>query len=280
MFNSTWFYHETLRRVVTVFGTIFNNITVKRLDINNVEIERFKCPIKYGPKEKWYYKINQQTIDTSLVMDASFPMMAFILTDIVYSEQHKLSCVQEIIHHTPEGVRKVYTPNPYKLNFDLYIITKYTHEAQQIVEQILPFFTPGLSVQYKPLEELELRDDLHFVLDSVGYSDDWEDNWEKKRHIEWKLSYSVIVNFYSPIQEQGYIKEVVIDFRPNLPLNKYGEPITTNVELNKIPRSSRLTVVPDPTTAIATDDYGYTETLEFFTDGKRYDPITDTDVDI
>jgi hypothetical protein len=40
---------------------------------------------------------------------------------------------------------------------------------------------------------------------------------------------------------------------------------------------SRTSVVPKDTTALTDDDFGFTETFEFFPQGKTYDPVADTD---
>ena len=48
---------------------------------------------------------------------------------------------------------------------------------------------------------------------------------------------------------------------------------TTEVEN----RESRITVVPDPTTANYNDDFGFTTNIEYFQDSKDYNPTTDTD---
>ena len=42
-------------------------------------------------------------------------------------------------------------------------------------------------------------------------------------------------------------------------------------------REERIVVIPNPTTADADDDFGFTTTISFFNDGKRYNPSTDTD---
>ena len=42
-------------------------------------------------------------------------------------------------------------------------------------------------------------------------------------------------------------------------------------------RDERIITVPNPTTADADDDFGFTTTLSFFADGKRYNPSSDSD---
>jgi hypothetical protein len=45
----------------------------------------------------------------------------------------------------------------------------------------------------------------------------------------------------------------------------------------RVTREERIVVIPNPTTADADDDFGFTTTISFFNDGKRYNPSTDTD---
>ena len=42
-------------------------------------------------------------------------------------------------------------------------------------------------------------------------------------------------------------------------------------------REERIIVVPDPTTADADDDFGFTTTISTFEDAKKYNPTTDSD---
>ena len=42
-------------------------------------------------------------------------------------------------------------------------------------------------------------------------------------------------------------------------------------------REERIVITPNPTTADADDDFGFTTTITFYDDSKRYNPSTDTD---
>jgi hypothetical protein len=67
------------------------------------------------------------------------------------------------------------------------------------------------------------------------------------------------------MSNQGVIKTVQSDI--------YTDTNTTTAK-----REERIVVVPDPTTADADDDFGFTTTITSFTDSKKYNPTTDTDV--
>jgi hypothetical protein len=42
-------------------------------------------------------------------------------------------------------------------------------------------------------------------------------------------------------------------------------------------REERIVITPNPTTADADDDFGFTTTISFYDDGKRYNPESGTD---
>jgi hypothetical protein len=67
------------------------------------------------------------------------------------------------------------------------------------------------------------------------------------------------------MSNQGVIKTVQSD-------------IYTDTDLTTAKREERIVVVPDPTTADADDDFGFTTTITSYTDSKKYNPTTDTDV--
>jgi hypothetical protein len=66
------------------------------------------------------------------------------------------------------------------------------------------------------------------------------------------------------MSNQGVIKTVQSDI--------YTDTNTTTAK-----REERIVVVPDPTTADADDDFGFTTTITSYTDSKKYNPVTDTD---
>lgn len=283
MFNDQWFYHKTLRKVVTVFGTLFNNITVKRINTLGEEVERFKVPILYGPKEGWFYRMEQNNLNepNPEQIDLIQPRMAFQMTSLTYDTTRKLSKINNITKvKDEETLLRQFNPVPYNITMELYILSKFADECNQVVEQILPYFTPGMTVQYLPIPEMSLRDDLHIDLTNVSFEDSWTEDLDSKRDINWTLSFNIKANFYGPIKEQGIIREVIVNTHAQIPENEFGEIDGSEENLRKIPRVQRLVLTPDPITAGPTDDYGYTEVFTEYNDGKRYDPVTGTDVDV
>ena len=46
------YYHETIRKYVAVFGTLFNDINIQRRNSAGVITEQIKVPIEYSAKDK------------------------------------------------------------------------------------------------------------------------------------------------------------------------------------------------------------------------------------
>ena len=46
------FYHETIRKIIVSFGTIFNNIQVVKKNSSGNITQSMKVPLAYGPKQK------------------------------------------------------------------------------------------------------------------------------------------------------------------------------------------------------------------------------------
>ena len=92
------FYHKQIRNTVIAFGTIFNNINIKRLDSSGNPLQNIKVPLSYSPKEKFIARLDQQqdlTGDDSSVA-ITLPRMAFDITGYSYDGSRKLNKNQRI----------------------------------------------------------------------------------------------------------------------------------------------------------------------------------------
>ena len=91
----THFYHSTLRKSVAVFGTIFNNISVIRLDGSGGVLNQIKVPLSYGPKQKFLARLDGDGIDSSMAL--KLPRMSFEITGIEQDSASKLNNMPQIL---------------------------------------------------------------------------------------------------------------------------------------------------------------------------------------
>jgi len=64
---------------VTIFGTLFNDIVINRVDSSDNTTKTIKVPIAYGPKERYLTRQNQNE-DLLRPISLVYPRMAFEIT--------------------------------------------------------------------------------------------------------------------------------------------------------------------------------------------------------
>ena len=265
------FYHKQIRNTVIAFGTIFNNINIKRLDSSGNPLQNIKVPLSYSPKEKFLARLDQQqdlTGDDSSVA-ITLPRMAFDIVGYSYDSSRKLNKNQRIGKVTTNAdtskLNTQYSPVPYNVSFELNVFTATSDDGLQIIEQILPYFQPDYTVtMIQDSTYMDTKRDIPFVLESVNYDDSYTGTLTSLRRITYSLSFTAKIYLYGPISTTAIIKKVSAD-------------LYTNTSDQSPSRSERVTVQPNPTSADKDDTYTYTTTLEFFDDGKNYDEATGDD---
>jgi hypothetical protein len=249
------FYHETTRKVVVAFGTLFNNIQLVRKDNAGVVTQSMKVPLAYGPRQKFLVRLREDP-DLTKQVAITLPRIGFEINGLSYDPTRKLNRVQQFKKTKSGNSSKLdtqYMPVPYNLGFELYILAKSSDDALQIVEQILPFFQPDYTLTINDMPDMSVKRDVPIVLNSISYEDDYEGDFATRRAIIYTLDFTAKFYLYGPVTGQSIIKTVQVDQFTDLP--------------DKSPkREQRLVVSPDPTTASADDDFGFNETTSFFQD--------------
>ena len=264
----THFYNEGLRKLTIAFGQLFNNIVLQNTSSTGAITKRIRVPLAYAPKEKFIVRLEQQAnLQSDREVSITLPRLGFEITGLSYDSTRKLNKMNKTIRvkNNEEGKKTNfnYTPVPYNINFSLYSFTATAENGLQIIEQILPFFQPEYTVTMNVVPELSLVRDIPIILNSVNYEDTYNGEFTQRRAVIYTLSFTAKTYLYGPMSNQKVIKTAQADLGAST-----DSPLT---------RDERIIVVPNPTTADADDDFGFTTTLSFFADGKRYNPSSDSD---
>lgn len=269
------FYHAILKKLVIAFGSLFNNINIARYDDSGNVTQMITVPIMYGPKEKYYARLIQDP-DLQKETALTLPRISFEYTNLTYDASRHL--IKTNKRCAPSGdadsALQLYNPTPYNIDFELVAYTKYQEDGNQIVEQVFPFFTPDFTMTVKINEDLGLIEDVPVILNSVTVEDDYEGDFKERRVLMWTFQFTMKTNFYGPSKDAPIIKKAQTDV-----LAPQGEICDPEVLANT-PRTIRVTVTPDPPTAQPGDEFGYTEVIEVFEDGKKYNPVAGEDEEI
>ena len=328
-----YFYNKNIRNIIILFGTVFNDISVRRVKPNEDIEKQFKVPIAYGPAEKYLTMLEQGQLSTSSSKSAiTLPRMSFEISQMTYDATRKLqtnkrfreakptgtidsfkvtnggsgyTSVPTVTVVSPAGVIDAtgtavlgtveegtsdqvvsitrtsaggnykfrpnvtitggggtgataeanldasqttvvtgYTPVPYNFDIELSVMVKNSDDGAQILEQILPYFTPEYHVTLKEINSLDIKRDIPIVMNSLSTEDTYEGDFLTRRALIHTLGFTVQGYIYGPTKDIGIIREVDANLGTSF-----------NDEKN-----SNINVKPDPLTADPDDDFGFTTT--------------------
>ena len=262
----TYYYHEIVRKTIISFGTLFNEIFIRHKDSGGGTFSEMKVPLAYGPSQKFLARLEQQA-DLNKPVAITLPRMSFEMTSIQYDSSRKLGVTQTFKASDGTNLKKVFMPVPYNIGFELNILAKLNDDALQIIEQILPYFQPSFNLTLDLVSSIGEKRDVPIVLDSMNFQDDYEGDFSTRRALIYTLGFTAKTYLFGPVpsSSEGIIKKVQVD-------------VATDTNTKTAKREMRYTVEPDPVTAGPDDDFGFSETTSFFSDGKSYSPTQQKDV--
>ncbi len=205
MLSRQHFYHRITRKLVVAFGTMFNNIRLVRYDkAGTTEIERITVPLSYMAKEKFYQRLVQDP-GLDRAVQITLPRMSFELTSITYDPLRKRNLFsQEFSPNSNTTIKSAHIA-PYNYNFQLNIFVRNTEDGTQLIEQILPYFTPDYTLTVD-LANIGNNVDVPIILESVDYGVSGDvGTGEELRTIVWTLTFTVKAYLYGPINSNTKI---------------------------------------------------------------------------
>ena len=259
------FYNEIIRRNIIGFGTLFNNITLKKVDpSDNSVLEEEKVPLAYGPKAKFLTRLEQNP-DVSRKIAITLPRLYFEMTGIGYDAQRKTSPVQKyrtIVQDDGTEVKEQYVPVPYNIEFELGIIAKSQDDGLQILEQILPYFQPAFNITLNMIPDMNEKKDIAIVLNSVQYDDAWDDTFLERRYITWTLSFTCKSYIYGPFDQSSVIKKAIVYEGINATVPQRTTKVTYTPRALEDKNSDGVIDAADDALLVSTDDFGFNEGIE------------------
>lgn len=211
MLNNSVFYHGIVRKCIIGFGRLFSNIHIDRKvtdPVNGTTIQRIHVPLSYAPKEKWLVRVDEDpTLEQHTL--TSLPRLSFEIIAYTYDSLRKVNRMQQLKNNCVGGEENnasyVRTPVPYNIDMSLYIVTKTQEDALQIIEQILPWFTPEYTMTINAVDDMGIKLDVPVVLNSVIVSDEFEGDFQTRRFVIHTINFQMKVSMFGPISQQGVI---------------------------------------------------------------------------
>jgi hypothetical protein len=209
MLNNAHFYHQLTRKAVVLFGRLFDDIfVIRKNNTTGKEVDRFRVPIIYSPKEKMVTRIFSDP-DLMKQVQVVLPRLSFEITGISYDATRKQnSLLRASKANTTSRVTSSYMGVPYDITFALNIYARNIDDGTHIVEQILPFFNPDFTVATNMIPDLGFIKDVPVILNSVTNDIQYEGNFDSVRYVMWTLNFTMKMYYYGPISYPKIIRTV------------------------------------------------------------------------
>lgn len=227
------FYFRCIRKCVIAFGSIFNEITlVQYTNDTQAELSRRTVPLAYEAKENFITRLIDNP-NLSKPVEITLPRMGFFITGYSYDATRKLNSYNQVIQAASgSSAAQQYQPVPWNLEFELNLYNRNVEDGLQIIEQILPFFTPDYTVAINYIPELGIVRNAPLVLNSVVCNTDFEgDAKEQERIINWTLSFTMQAQLFGPINTGNVITDVITNVY-QLPNYSTNDPLEVQLSSN------------------------------------------------
>jgi hypothetical protein len=217
MLNDNVYYHGIIRKSIVAFGRLFSDIYIDRKQgdsVTGTTLQRLQIPLAYAPKEKWLVRIDgDPTLENNV--NTVLPRMSFEITGYNYDSARKTNRMQQIKSGNSLNKSVMYTPVPYNLDISLYVLTKTQEDGLQIIEQILPTFTPEYTLSVNAVPDMGVVIDVPIVLNSIQVQDEYDGDFQTRRSVVHTLNFQMKLNLFGPMSNQGVIGTVYANVGQN-----------------------------------------------------------------
>ena len=97
-------------------------------------------------------------------------------------------------------------------------------------EQIIPYFSPELTLTIKDREDFGNQTNISFVLNSTALNIDYAGSMDTKRTILFTLNFTAKAYFYPDVRENNTIRQTIVDFTDMNNINQTFARITSTVD--------------------------------------------------
>ena len=246
-----YFYNETIRKTIIAFGSLFNDINITRKNAEGTAVQYLKVPLAYGPKQKFIIRLEgDPNLDQKVAI--TLPRIGFEINGLDYAPERKLNRIMKKrkVQNTEDDKLKSmltqYSPVPYNIGFEMFVMARNSDDGIQIVEQILPFFQPEYTVSIREVPEMDTIRDVPIILNNVSYEDTYDGDFTTRRAIVYTFSFTAKTYVYGPVNTSKPITKSEVKTYANLQSAAPDrvQKITTSV-----------TTAPD-----SDDNFGFNET--------------------
>jgi len=146
--------------------------------------------------------------------DEMLPMISVMLSSIEFAPDRMGNKIHNVLHSkTPSAgiITRFANPVPYNLGFTLNIWSLHMVDADQIIEQILPYFAPYVMTKIN-IPELDSDFDVKVVFQSCSPDITHEITDEDWRVVRWTMDFMVQSYLFKPTTDEKLIQQTILKY--------------------------------------------------------------------
>lgn len=214
--GKVWYSPNVIRSITLGLEDMFNDIKVRRFEKDFITVvKEIPVPIHSSPKTKEYYERKEDyTSNGGTRYYQQVPALALVFTGMNHAPNRAVSPNETRMFPFPvdESVDpdyfKDYQPTPYDYTYELRIRTESMSDYIQIIEQILPYFNPSLTLRMKEIPFLDVARNLRVTMDATGVTLPEELSGTDMNQIDGTLNLTIEGWMYRPITNGQFLKEL------------------------------------------------------------------------
>jgi len=201
-----YYYYHVIRKTLIQMLDLFNDIKVARYNSDGTVKKYVTVPLKLGGKQKIWYWIHERKDDQML------PIMSMVVTGINFAVDRQVNKLHKILKSADASaglMSRFINPVPYDITTSLSIWSLWMSDADQILEQILPYFNPYVVMKiYIPEADATL--DTKVVFNSCTPDFEFEMTDDSMRVIRWNLDFTIQSYIFQPVNtDRNLIKKII-----------------------------------------------------------------------
>lgn len=203
--NRTYFTHSLTKKYLAIVGSLFTDYHILK------DGKFIIIPVSYGGKNKLIQRYVRRDISFKGVQ-MTLPRISFEFTSFSYDTERKLNRIHQFVSDNNATSKKsIYSPVPYNIDVQVSVIANKNNDATQIIEQILPKFTPDIKISSNLVPENDINMDISLCLNSASYNDGYEGLMTDDRMITWDLNFTFKAYYFREIKEPKIILQETLN---------------------------------------------------------------------
>ena len=204
----THFKNNSIRKLVVAFGSLFNNIQLEQTDENG-DARLFTVPLTYAAKEKFIKRLTEpSSISDKTRIEISLPRMSFELLQLAYDPVRKFNKTNRTLStQTGANFASSYAEVPYNFAFGVNVYTRNLEENLQIMEQILPYFSPEFVVSLN-MNSLYEDIDVPISIGNTTLTQEYEGDFSTRRFVVSTFQFIAKSYIYGKISTAADVTEI------------------------------------------------------------------------